>query len=389
MPESDLTIHGSGAEAPVSEKLALVFSGGGAKGAFGVGVLAEMVARAPALSWHIVTGTSTGSLIAPLAAAAAADRRYVDTLLRLYGTVREKDVAESNVKGIVKIIKAIVNLPEGLANLGPLARLIDRTITPDLLAGLQKGAVSLVIPAVNLQEGSLALCTQDGNVERIKQWYARNETDGFRTPLEFWPFAELRRVMVASSAEPVTSDPVKFRDAQYVDGGVFDLAPLRQALASGATDAIVVLMSPPPPTPVRKNLGNLVEIGLRAVDLLQDEVVRGDVNLVHAAAALSAPGVRYEAAPMPPGSRLSTYMRSGAAVTPVLVEPELALGETMDFDSRVQPTWPEKPEGNAPAISIMEARIAYGRRVAAALLQQKDSDLSRVVARYSARSPAG
>src|ERR1051326_7883602 len=122
MPESDLTIHGSGAEAPVSEKLALVFSGGGAKGAFGVGVLAEMVARAPALSWHIVTGTSTGSLIAPLAAAAAADRRYVDTLLRLYGTVREKDVAESNVKGIVKIIKAIVNLPEGLANLGPLAR---------------------------------------------------------------------------------------------------------------------------------------------------------------------------------------------------------------------------------------------------------------------------
>src|ERR1044071_5326617 len=103
MPEFDLTIHGSGAEVPVSDKLALVFSGGGAKGAFGAGVLAEMVARAPALSWHIVTGTSTGSLIAPLAALAAADRKYVDTLLRIYSTVREKDVTESNVKGLAKI----------------------------------------------------------------------------------------------------------------------------------------------------------------------------------------------------------------------------------------------------------------------------------------------
>src|ERR1051325_10891137 len=194
MPQFALPVQGCCAEPPVSEKLGLVFSGGGAKGAFGVGVLAEMVARAPALTWHIVTGTSTGSLIAPLAAAAAAARRYVDPLLRLYSTVREKDVAESNVKGIVKIIKAIVDLPEGLANLGPLARLIDRTITPELLARLQKGAVSLVIPAVNLQEGSLALCTQDGNVERIKQWYARNETDGFPRPLRLASSAQLRRV---------------------------------------------------------------------------------------------------------------------------------------------------------------------------------------------------
>ncbi len=47
------------------EKLALVFSGGGAKGAFGVGVLWELSRRRFSLRWDIVCGTSTGALIAP------------------------------------------------------------------------------------------------------------------------------------------------------------------------------------------------------------------------------------------------------------------------------------------------------------------------------------
>ena len=56
-----------------ADRLAIVLSGGGAMGAFGVGVLSKLVERLPGLRWQIVSGTSTGSLITPFAALGAND----------------------------------------------------------------------------------------------------------------------------------------------------------------------------------------------------------------------------------------------------------------------------------------------------------------------------
>src|SRR6185503_17038087 len=49
-------------------KRALVISGGGCKGAYAVGVIKQLKQIFPNLSFDIFVGTSTGSLIAPLAA---------------------------------------------------------------------------------------------------------------------------------------------------------------------------------------------------------------------------------------------------------------------------------------------------------------------------------
>ena len=49
-------------------KRALVISGGGSKGAFAVGVIKQLAQRYPTLFFDIYVGTSTGSLIVPLAA---------------------------------------------------------------------------------------------------------------------------------------------------------------------------------------------------------------------------------------------------------------------------------------------------------------------------------
>jgi predicted acylesterase/phospholipase RssA len=49
-------------------KRALVISGGGSKGAFAVGVIKQLQQIYPSLAFDIYVGTSTGSLIVPLAA---------------------------------------------------------------------------------------------------------------------------------------------------------------------------------------------------------------------------------------------------------------------------------------------------------------------------------
>ena len=56
-----------------STKAALVLSGGGAKGAFAVGVVKHLFLAYRETGWFAITGgTSTGALIAPMAALMAA-----------------------------------------------------------------------------------------------------------------------------------------------------------------------------------------------------------------------------------------------------------------------------------------------------------------------------
>lgn len=380
-------------------QLAWVFSGGGAKGAFGAGVFARIVEIYPTLRWQIVTGTSTGSLIAPFAALADSDRARVQQLVTLYGSVRKKDVFKSN------FLLNPFDLPEGLVNLKPLRKLVNAALSSDAVTALADGAVDLVVPAVNLQTAALTLCTQERNQQRIRDWYAQQQIP---VPLEFWPFADLNESLLASSAVPLGTAPIqsdshryaykgKSKRHQYVDGGVFDKAPLREALALGATEAIVVMMSPTQPAAKLKPFSNLIEVGLRAVDLLQDELLRGDIDNLRLAQVMHAQGVSSEAlaarnvAPEVCGylhamesthTALADAAMANPAMQPIIIEPLTGVGSGEDFDSMVAPGWPESPEstaGSSAAIPIMQARIAYGRRVVDTLLAEPGSRLKNML----------
>lgn len=382
------------------DRLAWVFAGGGAKGAFGAGVLQRILEHYPGLTWQIVTGTSTGSLIAPFAALAVTDRSRVDALVKLYSEVRKKTVFKSNLTAF-KAIKALFDLPDGIVNLKPLRKLLNAELGASIDA-LADGSVDLVVPAVSLQQAALMLCTQQRNQQRIREWFQHNEVPGFNTPLEFWPFDALLEAMLASSAVPLGTEPIRRGDQQYVDGGVFDKAPLREALALGANAAIVVLMSPPPePKPGR--FKNLITVGLRAVDLLQDELLRGDLANQRLAVVLHQQGIKVSdleqgrlapevcaylnamtAGPAPPGAAIASdeMMRS------VLIEPECSIGSGDDFDSTVPPDWPESGTQD-PArdrrddVAIMPARVAYGRRRVDQLLDAPDSALKALLDQLS------
>ena len=100
----------------------LMISGGGGSGAFGVGVLAGWTETNARPGFDVVTGVSTGALIAPYAFLGSA---YDKTLVHLF------------TSGIAQELVAI-NGPFGvfgssLLKPGPLKRHVERFITPNVL----------------------------------------------------------------------------------------------------------------------------------------------------------------------------------------------------------------------------------------------------------------
>src|SRR4030067_1413861 len=82
-----------------SPKTALVISGGGAKGAFAVGVLKYIYKKYRNTGWFAITGgTSTGALISPIAALMGAPdptgSDALDVLVDVYTTVETTDILD-------------------------------------------------------------------------------------------------------------------------------------------------------------------------------------------------------------------------------------------------------------------------------------------------------
>ena len=102
----------------------LAISGGGANGAFGAGVLVGWTASGNRPIFQIVTGISTGALIAPFAFLGPA---YDAQLKEAYTTISTKDVL---------IKRSTLNIITGDAafDLEPFKRLLTKYITPLMLA---------------------------------------------------------------------------------------------------------------------------------------------------------------------------------------------------------------------------------------------------------------
>lgn len=101
---------------------ALMISGGGAGGAFSVGVLSAWSAAKTRPRFDVVTGVSTGALIAPYAFLGSA---YDDTLVDLYTSGIAQELVRT--KGVVGLFGS------SLLRAGPLRQMIARFVTPAIL----------------------------------------------------------------------------------------------------------------------------------------------------------------------------------------------------------------------------------------------------------------
>ena len=188
-----------------AKRSVLVLSGGGAYGAYSAGVLVGWTQTGQRPQFDVVTGISTGALIAPLAFLGP---QYDDQLRTMYTTMREQDLFR-----IKKSIRTI--FAESLADNAPLVRKLEETVTPDLLKA---------IAAEHRRGRRLYVGTTELDGRRQVVWDL-GAIAAHGTPADLELF---RSVVLASAAIPGFFPPVripveiegKLYEERHVDGGV-------------------------------------------------------------------------------------------------------------------------------------------------------------------------
>ena len=206
---------------PQSKRL-LVISGGGARGAWGVGVISELVRRHG--GYKAVFGTSTGSLMAPLILL-----KDMDTLEKAYSNVTQSSIFNKNpfnvtydpttntVTTSLKTFNALWRFIWGYKTFGEsknLLNLIKQFLTTtrydSLLQGYHDSQLTLAVAVTN---------TKTGKLEMI-----------YDTAFTKDRYDELCHWIWASANEPLYMSYVKMGDAYYVDGGVREVIPIQEGL---------------------------------------------------------------------------------------------------------------------------------------------------------------
>jgi hypothetical protein len=121
----------------------LALSGGGADGAYGAGLLVGWTAQGTRPEFTVVTGTSTGALIAPFAFLGA---KYDPVLRKLYTELSTNDVVER--RDLLDIVRN-----ESATSSAPLRRLLEQYIDDAFVAELaeqHRRGRSLLIGTTNL-----------------------------------------------------------------------------------------------------------------------------------------------------------------------------------------------------------------------------------------------
>jgi len=184
---------------------AIALSGGGSYGAFGAGFLTGWESAAGRPTFKLVTGISTGALMAPLVFLGP---EFDDDLERLYTNSRNKDIYKR--RSPFKLVRI-----ESLAKTTPLAALIENMMSDQVIRQIAEA---------HSRGRRLLIGTTNLDAERLVVWNMGAIASADH-PAAFELF---RKVLLASASIPVAFPPVYFDvevngvpyDEMHVDGGV-------------------------------------------------------------------------------------------------------------------------------------------------------------------------
>jgi len=264
----------------------LALSGGGASGAFGAGFLNGWSQAGDRPKFKIVTGVSTGALMAPFALLGPS---YDGALRDFYTTTSSRDIF---VVGSLLRLATRALTGDSLLDTSPLAALIAQHVDADLLRKVgeahQQGQRLYIgtvdLDALDFVVWNMGLIALSGRPESLDLF---------------------RQVMLASASIPIAFPPVLFDveadgrryDEMHVDGGVgarvfysgglFRPAIIRQRGGHGAEEGredIFVIHNGqirPPPQPTRRTV---VGITARVLDASSRSAVIGALHRIHSIA---------------------------------------------------------------------------------------------------------
>jgi NTE family protein len=282
---------------------ALVMSGGGAKGAFEVGVLKKWI-QEEGREYEILCGVSVGALNAaflsqsPLGKLGEGYNKLVETWLK---------VNNDNIRKSWFLWKLAALWKSSVYDSTPLMKWVERDLDPK---AVRESGRKLRVGAVSWETG---------------EYYAATETD-----------EDLQKWVAASASFPAFLSPVEIKGQLWTDGGVRNVTPLGEAIRLGAdTIDIIMCSNPDAPDPWSpKGEHALPGFALRAISLLGDEVARNDLQVCGLKNDLAELGGKFR------------------KVQVNLIQPTVPLGESLEFD---------------PAEIVRMMKIGYEHAVAASV----------------------
>jgi hypothetical protein len=270
----------------------LAISGGGQRGAFGAGLLCGWTVTGNRPEFALVTGVSTGALIAPFAFLGP---DYDHVLKAIYTEYSTKDLIEQ--RGTLKAL-----LGDAATDSWPLQKKIARYVDEDVMAAI----------ATEYRKGRLlSIVTTNLDSARPVAWnIGRIATSGSPEALQL-----IRDIMLASASVPAAFPPVMIEveadgrrfDELHVDGGAtsvlylypigLDWVKLTEKLEVKGKPSVYILRN----GGWRKHWKSVdrrtIPIAIRTIDSLMGSAVLGDSYRIYL--ATKRDGIQYNLAYIP------------------------------------------------------------------------------------------
>lgn len=228
------------------KKVAVILSGGGARGAYEVGVLSYVLdgfarVRGAAPRIDILCGTSVGAINACFLAAHLADatvgiRRLVDLWTEL-DLGRVLGFGMRQALGLHRVVLGGGPQTSGIFDVTPMTQLIEREIPWRAIARtLRHGHLSaLSVSATEVSTGRTVIFMQTGPDGTLPT------TAPPRTVIRGSIIGPLHAL--ASAAIPILFPPVRIGRELFMDGGVRQNTPIAPAIRLGATHVFAIGLS--------------------------------------------------------------------------------------------------------------------------------------------------
>ncbi|MFQ5653068.1 MAG: patatin-like phospholipase family protein [bacterium] len=242
-------------------KRAFVLSGGSIRGAFQAGALAEILTSGTFVP-DAIYGTSVGSLNGAfladrsgraVIAGQAPDWVELGNKLQDFwlGEITSFDKIARKRGGVSLLFDVVFENFDGFIDTEPLRDLVRREVQ---LENLKASPLDFFACSVNVATGKAVYASID-------------------------EYDNMHDYIIASTAIPLVMPVQMIGGDAYVDGGIREVAPLRQAIVDGATEIYCILCQPEVLLRSQFNRKNAVELMEREVTIVTNETVNNDLEL--------------------------------------------------------------------------------------------------------------
>jgi len=264
---------------------ALVLSGGGAKGAYQVGVLRHLLADLHE-QYEVVCGVSVGALNASFLA-----QYPIGNEVASYNDIRElwESLSTRSIYKKWNIFGELMAFfKKSVYNSEPLQHLVRSRLDVEAVRNSGK---KLRVGAVELESGLYRSFAED--------------------------YSLLTEAILASASYPAMLCPIRLEGKLWTDGGVRNITPLREAIELGASDIHVVQCAPKDAMYAEKKIKNALTVAERAIDIMSDEIVDNDLRMTQLINEVIV---------------IHKHFGKKRLINVKVIRPKEVLGDSLDFD---------------------------------------------------------